>query len=214
MVVVDCVTSLEGVTPRTPFPRAVLPDRRSFREGKPSRFRSPETRSWLLPTERRCSLFGTVSQSTYRQALCGPFMVELFTAGISPGPRAWSMLGTASHEARGSPRRQRLNEPDGPFTRVGDSTVALVRTPSGGFCRARARHHHFNHHGLRRESLHGDRFFPVALFPIRGEPAPSDRTSGLLRDWNATGLRRRASVEPDKRVSTHPALRVSTSDGW
>ena len=62
--------------------------------------------------------------------------------------------------------------------------------------------HHFNNRGLCRQSERGMSASPCP----QGSANALDRTQGLsLNYWR--GLVLRASIEPDERLSTHPALR-------
>jgi hypothetical protein len=99
-----------------------LPPDHSFRSrlpaGKLQRFQQPEEGSCRLPFSTGLSQYGTVSQTTYRQALAGLCVVELFAAtGLSGVPDSGQRIGPACYQVRGSPRRPRLNEPDETFTR-------------------------------------------------------------------------------------------------
>jgi hypothetical protein len=141
-----------------------LPPDHSFR-WKFQRFQQPEEGSCRLPFSTGLSQYGTVSQTTYRQALAGLFVVELFAAtGLSGVPDSGQRIGSACHQVRGSPRRPRLNEPDETFTRL---ALRLWSEPP---------ERDFHPLELARPL---SRSVLVAPLSVEGKSA-SDRTSGLV----------------------------------
>lgn len=134
-------------------------------------------------------------------------MVELFTAGCfgrSPGmvdARSSASLRTSS------PRRHGLSEvsvegqdPGPPVTDYTTAEPRLGRRFTDSCMTARVRNSR-------------TRVCPGRPRSVVGREPPSDRSCGLfslaLMIESGRGLLATASVEPDKRVSTHPALRVS-----
>jgi hypothetical protein len=66
------------------------------------------------------------------------------------------------------------------------------------------RHHHFDHPGSKRAHIARLKSFPVAPFPQGGIHHGIE-----LQDYSEqSGLLCRASLEPDKPLSWHPALRA------
>jgi hypothetical protein len=129
-------------------------------------------------------------------------VVELFAVGsLAPDRRAVSAARSSLSPGTSSPRRHRLNDPDW--------TSQPGTNPLGGFAPSsrittRGRHHGRPWACPRRPSSVGSQ---------------SDRTPGLVLEegtplQNSKGLLRRASVEPDERLSTHPALRAHIRRGW
>ena len=111
------------------------------------------------PSAQTLSLLGSVSPCSYRQALGGPFIVELFAAGlVSTRPRVLSSTRSPSSPKKSSRRRTALAEPDGSFTRIArrlwsDSRVRISR---------KARRHLFKCCGSKGRDL---RFESVSVAP-------------------------------------------------
>ena len=127
-----------------------LPPGHSFRRSPPGwslparslrRFQQPEEGSCRLPFGTGRSRFGTVSHTTYRQALTGLSWLSYSRPRFSGVPDSGHRIGSACRQVGGSPRRPRLNEPDGTFTRVAASN-GFGPDPLGGICTL------LDHHGL------------------------------------------------------------------
>lgn len=127
-------------------------------------------------------------------------MVELFIAGLlSLGPRFWVLrTGPVSRDTEDSPRRPRLNEPDGPFTRIGALTRSVARTPWAGFPPASPLT------AFTKEGLSSSPCLPGRA---------SDRTSGLAEKTSFQVHSDKPPSSTDERLSTHPALRVDIAAG-
>ena len=147
-----------------------LPPGHSFRRIL-RRFQQPEEGSCRLPFGTGRSRFGTVSHTTYRQALTGLSWLSYSRPRFSGVPDSGQRIGSACRQVGGSPRRPRLNEPDGTSTRVAASN-GFGPNPLGGICTL------LDHHCLAFTRL-----FLVAPLSFEGKNA-SDRTSGLLCSGN------------------------------
>lgn len=113
-------------------------------------------------------------------------MVELFPAAFSSGgPRSFETPVRLVTES-GSPHASRVVRASQPSPRGRDS------------------------HPLCTTAASFPRRVPVA--PVRGNSIGSNARVVLCA--NAEGLTGRASVEPDERLSTHPALRAGTTLGF
>lgn len=176
------------------------------------------------PRARPFSRFGTVSACTDRQALSG-------LSWLSYSPPRFSSRGRRARHCpilcprghRNSPRRQRLNEPDGTFTRVASSFAKLWSEPPWGISTtpqvAPSQSPTLNRTtSLRRPPRywlvalwHAER--GVSLSPRIQRGRSSDRTTGFVRSAGGEApLLRRASTNPDELLSKHPASLGSTPD--
>jgi hypothetical protein len=117
-----------------------LPPGHSFRRIL-RRFQQPEEGSCRLPLDTGLSRFGTVSHTTYRQALTGLSWLSYSRPRFSGVPDSGQRIGSACRQVGGSPRRPRLNEPDGTSTRVAVGN-GCGPDPLGGICTL------LDHHGL------------------------------------------------------------------
>jgi len=98
------------------------------------RFQQAEARSARLPIDADFSRFGTVSVKAYRQALAGLSWLSSSLSQLSlqsPNPIARS--GRACRHVAHSPRRPRLNEPCGIFTRSAQCKSRCGPNPLEGF---------------------------------------------------------------------------------
>ena len=124
---VERVASLSDVTPRTPALWVRLSRRPSFRSPRYSRRRTISgARTQKPPLTRKRWVFAIWHRLSFHlpASPCGPFMVELFTAGdLRPTP-SQSRPGSACHQVGSSPRRPRLNDP-----------LKRMRTPGTGLRR-------------------------------------------------------------------------------
>ena len=165
---------------------------------RPPLFAAPGANSWLSN-----SVFGSVSQDTYRQALLevGPFMVELFTAaGFARSPRAWSTSGSDCHQ------------PKAPHagTRSADLSLPTGPKPVGGFAGPMAAHRLRDmtapmpmHRGVSASPP----FRVPAQRRRHGSKSLSDRTLRLISDLQSQRVYfNEPPSSTDKPLSWHPAL--------
>lgn len=203
VVVADCVTSLAGVTPRGTRLYLDPPGPRQF--ARRIAFEISGDRTQKLPLTHGRVLFAVWHRLAVRLPASphGPFAVELFTAGgFAAGPRSSQRFGTGPHGPRGSLRRLRLNEPLSPFgsgsnplTRISATSPPRSPLQPPRPCRV----------------WHTRQVLPCRPRSLSTAPrhGASDRIAGLLRPETGSGLLRKASVEPDKLLSKHPALPAS-----
>ena len=92
-----------------------------------------------LPADVSCSQLGSVSDGHDQQALAGLSWLSFSRPRDLPGvPEIDLNSGRTRHRVASSPRWRRLNEPDGPFTRIWPHSAASARTPSTGFVSRRS----------------------------------------------------------------------------
>ena len=94
-------------------------------------FWRPTRQAPPYPSTKTCSLFGSVSSSSYRQALDAPFVVKLFTADLlSIRPRVLSSTRSSLSPKKSSRRRRALAEPDEDVIDPELPTVGFGPTPA------------------------------------------------------------------------------------
>lgn len=140
-----------------------------------------ENRSLAYPlTKVFLTQFGTVSGSTYRQAVYPPFMVELFVLeGFAFDARTLSSIRFHASPHENSPRRPTLNEAFENCTRFAFSSFAP--NPVEGF--GHAWPHPFQ---LLRPLAFRRRVCPGRPASRAGRSESWDRTMGLLRTIGIT----------------------------
>jgi hypothetical protein len=79
------------------------------------------------------SQFGYVSQWTHRKALARPHSLSSSRLGFSHRVPGGVSPGRPCRQGASSRVRQPLNEPDGPFTRIGRTLRGFGPNPGGGF---------------------------------------------------------------------------------
>ena len=202
------ITSLEGfVAPRglSPYVRDLPASAQFPRSRARARFLGDETTSSPLPFGE--NLFAVSATSLRR--LTGKPLVGLSSLSFSrrgffhPVPEPCHRPGSPCHRRRGSRRRTTVSR-----TLTGLSPELpgglWPELPRGGLAARDGRHHHFECPArITRERAHAESF-SVAPHPCAGRSGIE--CSRLLPEDG--GLLAQASLEPDKPLSWHPALRA------